>query len=210
MHFRWLLLAGAAALQLPLAAAQDYWIYSDITGAQTQVDINHTKDWTITLVPAATPLTFRGGQLMMKRGQAASADVVLTLYSGSSAVPANKLAESTLTSAAFGTAFNVETFQFPSGIQLLAGQTYYVALTSSAPDVQSQAYFIKGYSNAFVSSDGTTPAPGVTTQPASSVPILTLEKTGPATVSVGGNIVYELSIGNVGTASITSGSTIKV
>ena len=132
-----------AAFHLRHVAPQtDYWLYSDITGAQTQVDTNRAKDWTITLAPTAAPLAFKGGQLMMKRGSSSSANVVLTPYSSTSS-SGTQLAQATLPPTSFAASVALEVFQCASAVTLTAGNTYYDPLTSTAVDTQSQAYFIR-------------------------------------------------------------------
>ena len=71
----------AAAFLSMTAAAQTY-ITTGQTGAQTQIDVNHTSTWTFT---PASNTTLSGGYFTMKDGSATTADVTLSLYAGPTA-----------------------------------------------------------------------------------------------------------------------------
>lgn len=85
----------------------------------------------------------------MKDGSNTTASVALSLYQGNNAT--GTLIDSlTLTNSAFCTlhtgncdSFNSTPFQFATPDTLTSGLNYYLALTSSSSDAQSQAYFIK-------------------------------------------------------------------
>jgi hypothetical protein len=92
----------------------------------------------------------------MKDGSQSTADVVLSLYDGLDTT-GTLVDRITLTKAEFCAensncqSFNPVTFQFidpisllPLADTLLAGQPYFVALTSVANTPQNEAYFIKG------------------------------------------------------------------
>lgn len=130
-----------------------YYFSTDITGAQTQIDVNHTSLWVTT--PGGN-VDILGGIFTMKGGSNASADITFSLYSGNlnltQVATATALLSKTLTHSAFASqtandgqfdfhAFDVATSSSP--FRLLGGQTYTAVLSSSANDVQSQAYFIK-------------------------------------------------------------------
>lgn len=141
------LMAGA----LSAFATPIYYLTTGQTGAQTQIDINHTSSWTLTPTFA---FDLGGGSFEMKAGSSAAATALLTLYQGTSQA-GTILGQVTLTNLAFCTqvsncgAFGVHDFFFGSAVPLSVGTTYFVALTSLAADVQSQAYFIKA-ANSFI------------------------------------------------------------
>lgn len=130
---------------LTALASPIYFLKTDITGAQTQIDTNHTSTWLLT---PNTPFDLGGGLFEMKDGPSTAADVVLSLYQGSNNA-GTLLGQVILTNTAFCAqvancqAFNTHSFLFTSPIALSAGTTYFAALTSVAPDTQSTAYFIK-------------------------------------------------------------------
>jgi len=155
-------------------AAPIYYLSTGQTGAQTQIDTAHTSSW---LLDPNVDFSFAGGLFTMKAGGSVANPVTLSLYSGSDAT-GTLLASVTFTStnfclqAACGQ-FNTHQFLFTTPIALTAGSTYFATLTSSAPNTQSQAYFIKS-DNSFVSDlNGTaiTPSPiGGTTSSATPEP----------------------------------------
>jgi len=122
-----------------------------------------------------TPIDFGGGVFSMKDGQTASADVVLTLYQGTNNT-GTLLRQVTLTHTAFCTGFqncgnfDYHPFVFSTTYAMTTGVNYFLALTSSAPDTQSDAYFIKN-NGSFAASDTVpttlTPSPfvGITSVP---------------------------------------------
>lgn len=155
-HFRYLLLSIASAVVVASAAqAADpiYFVSTDITGAQTQIDINHLSSW---IVGVNNNVDVAGGKFVMKDGSQTSGPLTFSIYTGGlsdvqiQSGSYNPFASITLSNAQFdaqvsnGQTFSVHTFNFASVVTLLAGQTYTAALTSTVPDVQSKAYFIKG------------------------------------------------------------------
>jgi hypothetical protein len=138
-------LANLILLALPMGATPIYYLATDQTGAQTQIDVNHTSTWTLTPNSA---FDFGGGIFVMKDGSNTSATVILSLYQGTDA-NGTLLGAVTLTHAAFCAQvgncgqFGTHRFDFTVPVPLQVGVTYFAALTSSANDVQSQAYFIK-------------------------------------------------------------------
>ena len=143
----WLVLV---VLALPGAAGQ-YWLYSGQAGAQTQIDVNHASTFSIQLTSGS--LSFAGARFTMKRGPSSSTRVTLSLYQGPSAA-GTLLGNSTLVNSDFTSSFILEEFALALPVTLTTG-SYFVTLTSPAPDVQSQAYFIKGITDSLVSLDGT-------------------------------------------------------
>lgn len=153
---------GVAATT-PAMGAVVYYIYTGQTGAQTQIDVNHTSSWSITV--GGSPFSFGGGEFVMKRGNSVVEDITLSLYQGTSA--AGTLVEAlTYTVAQFDAArpgigtndFHPTPFHFP-GVPLLAANTsYFVTLTSDAIDSQVNAYFIKQV-NSFLSDNPNTVNP---------------------------------------------------
>lgn len=151
-HFL-LVLALVPAVLSSQSQASVYYFSTDITGAQTQIDVNHTSLWVTT--PGGR-VDILGGIFTMKAGSNASASITFSLYSGNlnltQIATATALVSKTLTYSQFASqtanpgqfefhAFDVATPSSP--YTLLGGQTYTAVLSSAANDVQSQAYFIK-------------------------------------------------------------------
>ncbi len=153
------------------SATPTYYLATGQTGAQTQIDVNHTSKWIMTL---SSNFDFAGGLFVMKDGPNTTANVRLALYQGVDATGI-QLASLTLTHSLFCSApvytgncgsFGVHQFNFPTPISLTGGMTYYAELTSTAVDAQSQAYFIKNDSF-FISDQAGTP---ITPQPVTFIP----------------------------------------
>ena len=72
-----LLFLVAALCASPILQGQVY-IDTGHTGAQTQIDVNHTSVWVVTPNSAAT---LNGAYLTMKDGSATTASVTLSVYS---------------------------------------------------------------------------------------------------------------------------------
>lgn len=142
------LLGGSVTLR-----AQTYFVSTDITGAQTQIDINHLSSW---IVGINSDVSVMGGKFVMKDGSQTTGSLTFSIYTGAlsqadiTSGTNNPFASITLSNADFdaqvnnGQTFSVHTFNFSNVVTLTAGNTYTAALTSTVPDVQSQAYFIKG------------------------------------------------------------------
>ncbi len=115
------------------------------TGAQVQLDVNHTQHWTYTLL---TDVTVEGAEFVMKRGPSTSADITFDIIEGTFADfgTATPVLSVTLGPIDFSQTYNPIAFVGNSA-NLLEGLTYTAVLHSNAPDVQSQAYFIKGPSS---------------------------------------------------------------
>jgi hypothetical protein len=134
-----------AATAFAANAAPVYYLATGQTGGQTQIDTDHSSEWLFT---PNVDFEFGGALLTMKAGQNASAAIVLSVYEGTDS-SGTSLGSSTLNGTQFcAQTSNCATFVFhlfsptPS-IAFAAGSTYFVTLTSTAPDVQSRAYFIK-------------------------------------------------------------------
>lgn len=141
-----------------------YYLTTGQTGAQTQIDINHSSEWSFT---PSVPWQFGGGFFTMKDGSKTNAPIVFRLYEGPNAASNNLIAQVTMTNAQFCAQapcnqYNVRDFHLVSPVQLTAGMTYFASLTSTAPDRQAEAYFIKASSGfKIVDANGSviTPAP---------------------------------------------------
>lgn len=168
-------MAGVLVLAPMLLASQlhaaAYYFSTDITGAQTQIDVNHTSIWVTT--PGGN-VDILGGIFTMKAGASASADITFSLYSGSlnlaQVATATALVSQTLTYAQFAAqtpnpgqfefhAFDVATPSSP--YTLTGGQTYTAVLSSTANDVQSQAFFIKDSGLMYLRDPNNLTAPGI-------------------------------------------------
>lgn len=160
-----LALLGLSCLPSAATAGPIYYFVTGQAGTQTQLDINHTTSWSFT---ATSAWTLGGGDLTMKSGSSTSANVVLSLYQGSSSA-GTLLDRFTLTNAAFCTlhtgncgSFSSTPFHFAVPDTLTTGLNYYMALTSDSNDVQSQAYFIKDPGTVTISDVTGTPLPNQT------------------------------------------------
>ena len=160
-----LLIAAAA---FAANAAPLYYLATSQTGGQTQIDTDHTSEWIFT---PNTDFDFGGALLTMKAGQNASADIVLSVYEGTDS-SGTSLGSSTLNGTQFcAQTSNCASFVFhlfsPSpSISFTAGHTYLMTLTSTAPDVQSRAYFIKSEDYFISDVNGTAIAPSPIGSPA--------------------------------------------
>lgn len=135
------------------AADPIYFVSTDITGAQTQIDTNHLSSW---IVGVNNDVNVTGGQFVMKDGSQTSGSLTFSIYLGAlsetdiQSGTNTPFSSITLSNAEFdaqvnnGQTFSIHTFNFASVVTLVAGNTYTAALTSDVPDVQSRAYFIKG------------------------------------------------------------------
>ena len=145
-------------LALHCGASPIYYLATGQTGAQTQIDVNHTSSWEMT---PNLNFDLGGGLFTMKDGSSTSATVILTLYQGIDAT-GSVLASLNLTHASFciqvGNCgqFATHQFFFATPVALVPGTTYFAALTSAAADVQSLAYFIKNDSF-FISDQNSVP-----------------------------------------------------
>lgn len=188
---------AVATSALPFAAAEDVsYIYTGKTGAQTQIDYRHSSTWSI-LVAEGANVVLGGGKITMKVGSATTANVTLACYAGTSSA-GKLLASSTLQPSAFTQKFAPITFSFGKLVDQLTAGDYFCEMTSNAQDPQSEAYFIKGYGDSIVSTDGKTPTPGTDTTTAAGLFVV---KSGPATVVASNSYTYTLQLGNSGTQS---------
>ena len=173
-------LALLAALALGSGAAQatpQYTVQTGQTGANPQLDINHSLYWTF--VTSATPTwEIGGGDFVMKRGPSTVESISLSLYLGGQPVQGAALAVVTLTPSSFTQSYTATDFLFNPVYALQATQQYTLALTSDAIDAQSKAYFIKGnltlnFVDSLTCTTNCTPAPAnFTTQPVDPTPVV--------------------------------------
>lgn len=133
-------IAGCAAAS---ASHASLFMTTGQTGAQVQVDINHTQHWTYTLTGNVNDLA--GAMFTMKRGSQTTASITFDLFEGTIGdfKSAERLLSVTLGPEAFTQNWDWVSFTAPT-VSLLAGRTYTGVLYSDAPDNQSEAYFIKG------------------------------------------------------------------
>lgn len=119
-----------------------YFVTTDHTGAQTQIDINHKSVWTFN---PGEDFSFGGGIFVMKDGGSAVVeDIVLTALDQNTGYSVSL----TLTPTDFTQQFNSVYFLYPTPpepITITAGHDWTISLTSQAQDHQSTAYFIKGF-----------------------------------------------------------------
>ena len=152
MHCKFLSLVLPLVSLVLSASGTPIYLATDQTGQQSQIDVNHTSSWT--LVPGIT-FDLSGGLFVMKAGNSASDTTTLAVYQGSSSagtlIASVVLSNSTFCLQAGCGSFALHQFFFSAPVTLTSDTTYFVSLTSAAPDVQSQAYFIK--SDSFFASD---------------------------------------------------------
>lgn len=154
---------GCTIFQATDVWGQNYYIFTPITGAQTQIDTNNTSTFQIN-VSAGASLNLGGAVFTLKEGPSTTAGISLTVYA-SSIAPGNIIGSVDYTNSQFDTVHpgtNEERFEptpfpptAPSSTFLTlsgggSGVQYFVTLTSPAPDTQSTAYFIKGADAAFL------------------------------------------------------------
>lgn len=132
---------GASGSEIPFYL----YVQSGHSGAQTQVDVNHSTVWSFT---PNVDFILGGGMLVMKDGPKTSGDIGLTLSLGGSA-------EIVLTNSAFTQSWTETSFSFPTSVLLQAGKVYSLTVHSLVPDEQTKAYFIKGDVTQFGFKDAT-------------------------------------------------------
>ncbi|MCE9620191.1 MAG: hypothetical protein K8R92_09815 [Planctomycetes bacterium] len=120
-----------------------FYISTGQMGAQVQCDTNHTQSWTFHVTQDVSDVM--GASLVMKRGSQTSAGITFRINEitlNDDVASATTLLSVTLGSSAFSQQFNNVVFQ-AAPITLRAGHTYTAVLSSTAPNQQSKAYFIK-------------------------------------------------------------------
>ena len=171
-------LGVAVALSSTAALADTYYVYTGQSNAQTQIDVNHTSSWSF--LTGNVPFELGGGNFTLKEGPQTVANIKLSLYLGTSAV-GSPVAEIDLTNAQFDALYvppitvpgsNTQSFTlvpiyFAAPYTLLANSQYFMALTSTAVDSQSRAYFIKGFDTFTIQTPGGNPPPVSTPEPGS-------------------------------------------
>ncbi|MGA1467275.1 MAG: hypothetical protein ACO38V_06510 [Phycisphaerales bacterium] len=174
------LLAGlAAAVFASAASATNIYVATNITGAQSQIDINHRSYWTFST--GASVANFTGGSFVMKKGNSANGSVnfavilgtyqdFLNNYNAGTGVYTNPSAGSLgsiiVQQSLDQTHFSNSSFQQTafSGVTttLAGGTTFTAVLWSSVPDTQNQAFFVKDGAGDLFWSDSTGTAVPVT------------------------------------------------
>jgi hypothetical protein len=147
-----LITAGSSA-----SADTNWYISTDQTGAQTQIDTNHFSSWIFTLT---NNMDIWGGDFLLKDGPKTTADITFSLYLG--ALTREDLFSGTnapfrsvvLSNQQFkqqnptDQQYNPVIFRFGDApVSLSNSITYTAALASPARDTSSYQYFIKGGTN---------------------------------------------------------------
>ncbi|MGA0172418.1 MAG: hypothetical protein ACO3NL_02080 [Phycisphaerales bacterium] len=174
------LLAGlAAAVFASAASATNIYVATNITGAQSQIDINHRSYWTFST--GASVANFTGGSFVMKRGNSAVGSVNFAVILGtyqdflnnynagtgaytnpSAGTLGNIIVQQSLAQTSFSSS-NFQQTAFSGATTTLAGGTTFTAvLWSSVPDNQNQAFFVKQGAGDLFWSDSTGTAVPVT------------------------------------------------
>ncbi|MGA1398909.1 MAG: hypothetical protein ACO38P_00840 [Phycisphaerales bacterium] len=175
------LLAGLAAAVFGSAASAvptNIYVATDITGAQSQIDINHRSYWTFST--GASVANFTGGSFVMKRGNSAVGSVNFAVILGtyqdflnnynagtgaytnpSAGTLGSIIVQQSLDQTNFGSAFTQTAFSGAT-TTLAGGTTFTAVLWSSVPDNQNQAFFVKQGAGDLYWSDSTGTAVPVT------------------------------------------------
>lgn len=137
------------------AGAGTVFVTTGQSGAQVQVDVNHTQYWTLT--PTAEVHDIVGGLFVMKVGPHTSEPITLTIFEGNFADPGREpVLTATLQPSAFTQSFAPVHFTAPA-ITLSKGIPYTAVLASPAKDAQAHAYFIKSAASLYFSDDSGNP-----------------------------------------------------
>jgi hypothetical protein len=145
------------------------------TGAQTQIDLDHTTAYNFSVFADAPTITSIIGDFKLKRGPKTSEDIVFTLwdqFDGYLTPGAGVLASTSRGPLDIDGGDFTSTLFTLSDLMVGPGN-YSVSLTSGAPDSQAQAYFIKGSGlqatpPQFIDTNPSPPpAPAVVAEPAS-------------------------------------------
>ncbi|MFM7134990.1 MAG: hypothetical protein ACKO0W_11810 [Planctomycetota bacterium] len=157
---------AAVAVAATTTAHASLFMTTGQTGAQVQVDVNHTQYWTYTVPGNVTDLI--GAMFTMKRGSQTTESITFDLFEGTfeDFSTADRIMSVVLGPDSFTQSWDWVRFEVQP-MSLIAGRTYTGVLHSNAADMQSQAYFIKGggESQLFFSDEdgnhgGDVPAPG--------------------------------------------------
>lgn len=119
--------------------AQTYFVSTGHSGAQVQVDINHTQTWSYT---SSADVSVIGGLFDMKRGPSTVDNIDFNIVDATNGN--TQILDVVLTPGSFTQSWADVQFALNSPITLLSGHTYTATLSSLANDTQSTAYFIKG------------------------------------------------------------------
>jgi hypothetical protein len=148
-----LLLLTLAATSALSASTNYLYVETDQTGANTQIDANHTSSWNFT---ALSDWVLGGGLFTMKQGSKTSLDIYFTLSTTGSA---DVVLHPSITGSTsqFTQQWGQINFSFTPVVTLIPNAYYTLTLHSTSPDTQSQAYFIKGNTSnyGFETIDGT-------------------------------------------------------
>jgi len=205
--------AFAAAFAPDMARAGTYsgpgqnWLYTDITGANTTIDADHSNSWLIT-VAAGQSIPLYGGNFTIKIGGAATDDITLDLYSCAYKC-GSPVATVTVSRTIVTGSYTPTSFAFSSPYTMaggVSGKSYFAILHSNTTTSGTGQYFYKGGGSGYVG-DGVTIASGVTVTPnAVGSPQITLTKTSSLSgdVGVGTSFTYTIGLGNSGGAPTTN------
>lgn len=118
-----------------------YFLTTNQTGAQTQIDINHTSIWTFS---PTVDFLFGGGIFEMKDGPHTTEPITLAVTSDGGF---NQSV--TLPNSSFGQQYVPVQFLFSTPFTISASHNWTITLSSGAPDQQSKAYFVKDNEGGF-------------------------------------------------------------
>lgn len=136
-----------AAATAAHAAPTVYYLTTGQASAQTQIDVAHSSTWSFT---ATSSWLLGGGNFTMKDGSQTAADLVLSVYKGADTSSPLVAVDSTTSQFCGAHGGNCSSFaptvlDFATPYHIELGQAYYIALTSTAANAQTEAYFIKGF-----------------------------------------------------------------
>lgn len=157
------LLVVAVLLGIGSVQGAIYFAVTDITGAQVQVDVNHTQYWTYAVNVDVDDVV--GGRFTIKRGPQTNEPITLDIIQGTLADFGTATPLLTVTNQPADVTQSYDWVDFTttgSGITLEAGRIYTAILYSNSVDAQNAAYFIKGGDEAAIIDSETGQAvPGV-------------------------------------------------
>jgi PEP-CTERM motif len=155
------------------AVPTTYYLTTGQSGAQTSIDAAASTTWSFT---ATSNWLLGGGNFVMKDGSTTSADITLSVYLGTNS-GGTLVTTFDYSMAGFCTAhggncqsFKSTSFLFPSAVSIIQGDTYYIALTSTALTTGTGQYFIKGLNSVSIVDSNNDPLPGQTLTVVTSAP----------------------------------------
>lgn len=143
--------ATASAATTYISGANQNWLYTDITGANTTIDADHANSWLIT-VASGQSVPIYGGNFTIKTGGSATDNITLDLYPCAYKC-GSPIATSTVLSTNVTGQYTATLFSFGSAYTLSGGangKTYFAILHSSTGTSGTAQYFYKGGGSGYI------------------------------------------------------------